>query len=261
MFAEKFQTFMSWWYSVFATWDPDRLPSWLFWFLQDSQMANVPQVVADVMLVIIVCSLISPIILLLPLAKGKGSPIALKLWTIPVAFLGLIGLFLGNSLFETFMKGTLPNTVALFTEDIPVSWQELQTQFAAAKACSEGFFFYLIDGPELMESLFVFLVNALFGPILLLISYLLHGGGALLCFSPFIGLFIANIWLYKLTGPIHFLADVGCAMLLLLGVALAIFATSFIMGFVMIFVYFLGFVMLRPIWKIVTIRIDYDPYS
>ena len=261
MVAEKFQAFMTWWHSVFAAWDPDCIPSWLFWFLQDSQMANVPQVVADVMLIIIVCSLISPILMLLPIARGKGSLIGLRLWTIPVAFIGLIALFLGNSLVETFITGTIPQSVALFTVDIPVTWQELQAHFTAAKACNEGFFFYLIDEPELIGCFFELLINVIVGPILVLISYLLHGGGALLCFAPFIGLFIANVYLYKLTAPIHFIADVGCALLLLLGAALAIFAASFIMGFVMIFVYLLGLAMLRPVWKIITVRFDYDPYS
>ena len=261
MLAEKFSTFMTWWHSVFATWDPDRLPSWLFWFLQDSQMVNVPQVVSDVMLIIIVCSLISPLLMLLPIARGEGSLIGLRLWTIPVAFIGLFGLFLGNTLLETFIKGSIPQSVALFTVDIPVTWQELQTHLTAAKACSDGFLYYLADEPEMIGCFFELLINVIVGPILVLISYLLHGGGALLCFSPFIGLFIANVYLYKLTAPIHFIADVGCALLLLLGVALAIVTATFVMGFVMIFVYLLGMVMLRPIWAIITVRFDYDPYS
>lgn len=261
MFAEKFQTFMTWWYSVFADWNPDRLPSYLFWFLQDSQMENIPHLVADALLIVIVCSILSPLLMLIPMARGKGSPIALKIYTIPIAFIGLIGLHLGNSLLQTLITGTLPSVQQLFCSELPAAWQELLAQFAAARECSEGFFFYMMDKPDLLESVFAFFVNAVVGPIVSLISLLLHGGGGLLCLSPFIGLLIANFALYKWTAPVHFIADVGGGVLLIIAAAIALFCYSLYFVFVMLLLLFTGGIMARSACRIVTIRLEYDPFS
>lgn len=260
--SDKFMVFRAWWHSVFATWNAANLPSYISWFIPDERMPSVPGYVADAMLVVLACMILS---LLLPLLRRKkaeiGKVFIMKLVGIGVAAVGMFTMFIGSSLLETLINSTIPSQMQLFTVDIPESWNLMCEQFAAASASPLGFFGYMIDSPDLLESIFVALYNAILGPIAWLLSMLVHGGGSLLCVLPFIILFVAECIFFKWTAPIHFIADLGGGLLILIAVLAIMFCAAFVMGFVMIGVYFCGIFMLKPVFALITIKFDYDPYS
>lgn len=260
--SEKFFAFRNWWHSVFASWNPSKLPSYISWYFTDEQLPNVPGYVADAMLVVFACMILSLLLPLLRRSKSEvGMMFTMKPIGIAVAALGTFTMFIGSSLLQTFLNGTIPEGLRLFTEEIPDSWRFMCEQFAAASASAKGFFGYMIDGPDLLGSIFELLINVTIAPILELFSVLLHGGGALLCLIPFIGLFVAECIFFKWTAPIHFIADLGGGLLMLLAVLALIFCGAVIVGIVMMGVYVIGVMMLKPIFVIITVKFDYDPYS
>lgn len=260
--TEKFLAFRTWWHSIFANWNPSKLPSYISWYFSEEQLPSVPGYVADAMLVVFSCMILS---LLLPLLRRNkaeiGMMFTMKPIGIAVAALGTFTMFLGSSLFQTFWTSTLSEVGQLFTVDIPESWSFMCEQFAAASASADGFFGYMIDGPDLLGSIFELLINVILGPILALFSTLLHAGGAILCLIPFIGLFVVECIFFKWTAPVHFIADLGGGLLALLAIMALIFCGAIIMGIVMMGVYVIGFMMLKPVFMIITIKFDYDPYS
>lgn len=254
--------FRAWWHSIFANWNASKLPSYISWYFTDEMLPNVPGYVADAMLVVFACMILSLLLPLLRRSKSEiGAVFLMKPIGIAVAALGMFTLFLGSSLFQTLVNSTIPSELQLFTVDIPESWNEMCSQFAAAGASSKGFFGYMFDKSDLLASIFTLLTNVIVGPILCVISLLIHGGGALLCLIPFIGLFIAECVFFKWTAPIHFIADVGGGILVLFALLAAIFCSMIVIGIVMIGVYLIGFMMLKPIFAIITVKFDYDPYS
>lgn len=236
MFAEKFQAFMTWWYSVFATWDPDRLPSYLFWFLQDNQMASVPETVALILLVVIACTILT---LIAAPFEGVDATFSIRLIAIPVAFLGIIGLHFANTFIENLVKESLPSFSRLFNGEIPEAWMMVKAAFAAEP-----------DIQDIVESIAVLLTKTVIGVPVILFAFLFYSIGALICLSPFIGLLIADLILHKWMGPVHFIADVGGGVLLVIGAAIAIFCASFYFVGIMILLFFTGGVMLSPLIRL-----------
>ena len=257
--------FRTWWHSVFADWSAERLPSYISWFIPEEYVADVPGYAADALMVIAICMLLSVV---LPLFHRKdrkahlGYTLLMKLITIPVAFLGLIGLHFATGLFETLFMDTIPVMIRGFTEELPGHWNALSGLLSEASACSEGFWAYFGDElTDILGNAFALLGDFTLAPILSLLSILLHGGGGLFCLLPFIGLFIAECWLFKLAGPIHFLADVGGAILLILAVVVAIFCASLYMVGIMLLIYLTAGVVGGSMFKIVEVVVEHDPYS
>ena len=175
---------------------------------------------------------------------------------------GLLGLFFASNLFETVFMDLRVTAIEAVTEEIPGHWTEFSGHIQAAKICPEGFWYYI--GDELTEVLgngFALMLDVLVFPFLAVFAFGVPIIAGVLCLSPFIGLFIGECILFKFTAPIHFLADVGGAILLLLGIALAILGFSFYMVGVMLLIYLVGGVIIRPLLKIVEVTIEVDPYS
>lgn len=262
---DKFMALRTWWHSVFANWSAERLPSYASWFIPEEVIPNVPGYAADALLVIAICMLLSVVLPLFHTKERKahlGYALLMKLITIPVAFLGLIGLHFATNLFETLFMDTIPTLVEGFTETIPEDWNAFCEVLSEAKACPEGFWTYFGDElPEILERAVSALCLIPLGVILGVISVLVHGVGGLLCLLPFIGLLIAECWLFKLAGPIHFLADVGGAILLMLAVVVAIFCASLYMVGIMGIIYLTAGVIGGTMFKIVEVTVDVDPYS
>lgn len=199
---EKIQAFLTWWHSIFGSWNPNKLPSLSFWFLEDCQMEQIPILISWLALAVVVCSAIALIHSLIRFRKGYFLT---KIITVPVCFLGLIGLAFANEMsYELFHEG-FRTFREIYGELIP------------------GLFTQPNFGSFLMELLSVILAIPLN-----LFQILLYLALTLLGLSPFIGLLVFDVIIYKFMAPIHFLADVGGGILLILGVAMVVLGIGFI---------------------------------
>ena len=120
--VEKFMLFRQWWHTIFADWNAARLPSYFAWMIPDSQVPYVPGYVADAMLVIFGCMILSTLLTLVQFRKGKVRFMALvKLGSIPIAALGLLGLFFASNLFETVFMDLRVTAIEAVTAAIVAS--------------------------------------------------------------------------------------------------------------------------------------------
>lgn len=248
---EKFYVFLEWWYSVFADWNARRMPYYANWFIPEDMMDTAPKIWANFMLLVFACMILS-LILMLITEKGKvGNALLIKLIAIPVAFLALLGLFFASNLAEGFLLDLFRTAKKGFTEEIPKLWGILQAYRAGADIHIGDAIFAGVN----------LAVDVIAMPILTLIAVILGIVAVLVCLSPIIGMFVAECALFKFAAPIHFLADLGGGMLMVVAAMVAILCASFYMLGVMLLLYLVGGVMIRPLLKVVTVVVDNDPYS
>ena len=203
---EKINAFLNWWHSVFGSWDPNR-SSWVrylftFWFFDEDQMQRVPMAVSWLMLGVVCCSLLS---ILISVFFYKGGNLMFKIFSVPLCFLGLIGLRLFDDMTLTLCNDTWPTVVSIFTELIP------------------GLFNQPNIGAFLME-LFSIILAIPLG----LFSILLHGGLALLGLTPFLVLIVMDIIIYKWLAPLEILADIGGGIILVVALALLVLGAGMV---------------------------------
>ena len=116
---EKFYVFLEWWYSIFADWNAEWMPSYANWFIPDDMMDIAPKIWANFMLLVFACMILSVILALLSGKGNRSVMFSLKLIAIPIAFLALLGLFFASNLAEGFIIDLFRISKRGFTEEIP----------------------------------------------------------------------------------------------------------------------------------------------
>jgi hypothetical protein len=193
------QRFLTWWHSIFAAWDPDRLYSLAFWYLNEDMKEKLPLISSYLLLAVVVSSVIC---IFHSLVSHDPGILILKVCTIPVALLGMVLLRLATEMsYELIYQGS-------------IYFKEIFLELIPALADYSGI------------ELILKILEVVIAIPLFLFKSLLHLTLTLIGVAPFLGLFAFNMILYKGMGIFHFLADVGGSIILMLGVALVYFGMS-----------------------------------
>lgn len=209
---EKLDAFLTWWHSIFGSWNPNKLPSLSFWFLEDDLMQHIPMIASWLLLGVVISSILTIIFSVFTYKNGK---FLIKLVSIPLCFLGLITIRLANEMSHTLFMSAIPTFISIFTELIP------------------GLFSQPNIGSFLLE-----LFSIILAIPLSIFSILLHGGLTILGLAPFLIQIVIDIVVYKWTAPIHILADIGGGIILVLALALIVLGAGFVGAFMLFTVFF-----------------------